>query len=66
MKKEYRKPEVTVVELGDSLMGGGDGNIGISGSVNKNPGPLPADSKDHTPGLFSNDDEKPLWDDTDK
>lgn len=66
MKKEYRKPEVTVVELGDSLMGGGDGNIGISGSTNKQPDGDVNASKDHTPGLFSNDDEKPLWDDTDE
>lgn len=66
MKKEYRKPEVTVIELGENLMGDGDGNLGISGSTNKGHGAVPADAKDHNPGLFSNDEEKPLWDDTDK
>lgn len=63
MKKEYRKPEVTVVELADKLMSG-DGNFPI-GSIDNGHGDVDA-SKDHNPGLFSNDEEKPLWDDTDK
>lgn len=64
MKKEYRKPEVTVVELADKLMSG-DGNFPIGSIDHQEKGDVDA-SKDHTPGLFSNDDEKPLWDDTDK